>query len=91
MAASGHHPQGAGHQNASEHVKHPYKAMMYLVGDECSQEEFCGLKVEDAPSGLFLVNDVTLKQFDENNNLDIALSMMKASGAFVCGCRLSRC
>ncbi|MDE5817840.1 MAG: hypothetical protein K2N41_08930 [Lachnospiraceae bacterium] len=28
VALSGHHPQGAGHQNASEHIKHPYKAMM---------------------------------------------------------------
>ena len=56
--------------------------MMYLVGDECSQEEFYGLKVEDALSGLFLVNDVTLNQFDENDNMDIALSMMKASEAF---------
>ena len=59
VASSGHHPQGVEHQNASEHVKHPYKAMMYLIGDECAQEEFHGLKVEDAPSGLFLVNDVT--------------------------------
>lgn len=83
VALSGHHPGGAEHQNASEHVKHPYKAMMYLVGDECGQEEFCGLKVEDAPTGLFLVNDVTLNQFDENGILDIALSMMKASEAFV--------
>ena len=35
------------------------------------------MKVEDAPSGLFLTNDVILNQFD------IALSMMKASEAFV--------
>lgn len=83
VAEKGHHPQGEEHQNASEHIKHPYKAMMYLIGDECSREEFCGIKVEDAPSGLFLVNDVTLNQFDENDNLDIALSMMKASEAFV--------
>lgn len=83
VASSGHHPQGAEHQNASEHTKHPYKAMMYLIGDECGQEEFCGLRVEDAPSGLFLVNDVTLNQFDENDKMDIALSMMKASEAFV--------
>lgn len=83
VALSGHHPQGEEHQNASEHIKHPYKAMMYLTGDECSQEEFCGLKVEDAPSGLFLVNDVMLNQFDEDDKLDIALSMMKASEAFV--------
>ena len=83
VAPSGHHPQGVGHQNASEHIKHPYIAMMYLVGDECGQKEFCGLKVEDAPSGLFLVNDVALNQFDENDNMDIALSMMKASEAFV--------
>lgn len=83
VASSGHHPQGAEHQNASEHVKHPYKAMMYLIGDEGSREEFCGLKVEDAPSGLFLVSDVTLNQFDENENMDIALSLMKASEAFV--------
>ena len=83
VASSGHHPQGVEHQNASEHVKHPYKAMMYLIGHECSREEFCGLKVEDAPSGLFLVSDVTLNQFDENENMDIALSLIKASEAFV--------
>ncbi|MDE6739723.1 MAG: AraC family transcriptional regulator [Lachnospiraceae bacterium] len=83
VALSGHHPQGEEHHNASEHVKHPYKAMMYLVGDECGQEEFCGLKVENAPSGLFLVNNVALNQFDENGNLDIALSLMQASEAFV--------
>lgn len=34
VASSGHHPLGEEHQNAPEHVKHPYKAMMYLVGDE---------------------------------------------------------
>ena len=83
VASSGYHPHGVEHQNASEHVKHPYKAMMYLIGDECSREEFCGLKVEDAPSGLFLVSDVTLNQFDENENMDIALSLIKASEAFV--------
>lgn len=83
VAPAGHHPQGEQHQNASEHVRHPYKAMMYLVGEECGQEEFCGQRVENAPSGLFLVNDVTLNQFDENDNMDIALSMMKASEAFV--------
>ena len=83
IAPIGHHPQGAEHQNASEHIKHPYKAMMYLAGDECNQEEFYGLKVEDAPAGLFLLNDVTLNQFDENNHLDMALSLMKASESFV--------
>lgn len=83
VAPCGHHPQGGEHQNASEHIKHPYKAMMYLISDECSRKEFCGLKVEDAPSGLFLVSDVTLNQFDENGDLDIALSLMKASEAFV--------
>lgn len=83
IAPIGHHPQGEGHQNASEHIKHPYKAMMYLVGDECNQTEFHGLKVENAPAGLFLVNDVTLNQFDENNHLDMARSLMKASEAFV--------
>ena len=82
VALHGHHPQGGEHENSSEHIKHPYKAMMYLVGDECSIEEFHGLKVEDAPSGLFLVNNVTLNQFGENDDLDIALSMMKASEAF---------
>lgn len=35
------------------------------------------------PNGLFLVNDVALNQYDENGNMDIALSMMKASDAFV--------
>lgn len=83
VAPFGHHPSGAEHQNASELVKHPYKAMMYLVGSEGSQTEFCGLKVEDAPSGLFLVNDVTLNQMDENGNIDIALSLAKASQAFL--------
>lgn len=83
VAPSGHHPQGTEHRNASEQVRHPYRAMMYLTGDECSQDQFCGLKVEDAPSGLFLASDVALNQYDENGNPDIALSLMKASGAFV--------
>lgn len=83
VAPFGHHPQGDEHQSASEHIKHPYKAMMYLVGDESNREVFCGMKTEDAPTGLFLVNDVALNQFDENDDLDIALSMMRASEAFV--------
>ena len=83
VAPFGHHPKGEKHQNASEHTKHPYTAMMYLIGDECSQDEFFGQKVEDAPSGLFLVNDAALNQFDENGNIDMALSLIKASEAFV--------
>jgi len=46
VADSGHHPQGEEHQNASEHIKHPYRAMMYLVGDERGRDIFCGLEVE---------------------------------------------
>ena len=53
VAPTGHHPQGNEHKNASEHVKHPYKAMMYLVSDECNREEFCGMKIEDAPRVCF--------------------------------------
>lgn len=83
VAPQGHHPQGEEHQNASEHVSHPYTAMMYLVGDECSQMEFFGKKVEDAPTGLFLVNEAALNQYDENGELDMARSLMKASEAFV--------
>lgn len=83
VAPLGHHPQGEEHQNASEHTKHPYTAMMYLIGDECNQDEFYGKKVEDAPSGLFLVNDASLNQFDENGDIDMALSLIKASEAFV--------
>lgn len=83
VAPLGHHPQGEEHQNASEHVCHPYTAMMYLVGDECSQTEFFGKKVEDAPAGLFLVNEATLNQYDENGDIDMARSLMKASEAFV--------
>lgn len=83
IAPKGHHPQGEEHKNASEHVCHPYTAMMYLVGDEWSQEYFCGKKVEDAPAGLFLVNEAVLNQYDENGDLDMALSLMKASEAFV--------
>lgn len=83
VAPLGHHPQGEGHQNASEHTKHPYTAMMYLIGNECQQGEFFGKKVEDAPSGLFLVSDAALNQFDENGDIDMALSLMKASESFV--------
>ena len=53
VASLGHRPQDKEHQNTSEHIKPPYKAMMYLAGDECVLEEFCGLKVKDTPSGLF--------------------------------------
>ncbi len=56
---------------------------MFLIGDECDKESFHGLEVEDAPEGLFLVNDVVLNQYDENGDLDMALSMMKASESFV--------
>lgn len=83
FASIGHHPNGAPHQNASELETHPYIAMMFLIGDECKKEVFHGLQVEEAPEGLFLVNDVVLNQYDENGDLDIALSMMKASESFV--------
>ena len=83
VAPLGHHPQGEEHQNASEHVKHPYTAMMYLIGDEGQQKEFCGKQVEDGPSGLFLVSDAALNQFDENGDIDMALSLIKASESFV--------
>ena len=68
---------------ASEQETHPYVAMMFLVGDECEKKSFHGLTVEDAPEGLFLVNDVVLNQYDENGALDMALSIMKASESFV--------
>lgn len=83
IAPRGHHPQGEAHQNASEHVRHPYTAMMYLIDRERSQRELGGRPVEDAPEGLFLVNEVALNQYDEDGRLDIALSLMKASEAFV--------
>lgn len=82
LAPEGHHPDGGRHRNASEHTRHEYVAMMYLVGSECGLEEFHGLKTEDAPQGLFLVNDVALNQYDENGLLDMAKSMIKASEAF---------
>ncbi len=81
--AAGTPPAGRRASNASEHVCHPYTAMMYLVGDECSQTEFFGKKVEDAPAGLFLVNEAALNQYDENGDIDMARSLMKASEAFV--------
>lgn len=83
LAPKGHHPEGEMHQNAVEHVKHPYQAMMLLVGEECEQEMLYDMPVIDAPNGLFLINDVALNQYDADGNLDIALSMMKASDAFV--------
>ena len=83
IAPIGHHPNGNSHQNASEQETHPYVAMMFLVGDECEKKSFHGLDVEDAPEGLFLVNDVVLNQYDENGDLDMALSMMRASESFV--------
>lgn len=82
-APQGHHPNGEAHSNADEHVSHPYRAQMYLIGDECKLDTFHGKEVIPAPQGLFLVNSVALNQYDENGNLDIALSMMKASEAFV--------
>lgn len=83
LAPKGHHPDGENHQNASEHVKHPYIAMMFLIGDEVKQETFHGLPVHDAPDGIYLVNDVALNQYDEHGKLDMALSMIKASDSFV--------
>lgn len=83
VAPMGHHPEEVQHQNASEHESHPYIAMMYLVGEEGIMDSFHGKKVEDAPEGLFLINDVALNQYDENGDMDMALSMMKASEAFM--------
>ncbi len=83
IAPIGHHPGGNSHQNASEKEVHPYIAMMFLEGDECEKKTFHGQEVLDAPEGLFLVNNVSLNQYDKNGKLDMALSMMKASEAFV--------
>ncbi|WP_167955348.1 helix-turn-helix transcriptional regulator [Anaerosporobacter faecicola] len=83
LAPKGHHPDGKEHENAEEHVSHPYSAMMVLLGEEGQQDTYCGKKVEDAPNGLFLVNEVLLNQYDEYGNLDMARSMMKASEAFM--------
>lgn len=82
LAPIGHHPKGQ-HENASEHVKHPYKAMVLLLDDEVKDDEFCGKKIENGPDGLYLVNDVSLNQYDENGVLDMAMCMIKASEAFV--------
>lgn len=82
VAPKGHHPDGEQHQNADEHVSHPYTAMVFLLGDEGKQPLFHGKEVLDAPQGLYLVNDVALNQHDENGKLDMALSMIKASEAF---------
>ncbi len=83
LAPKGHHPDGEPHKDASEHVKHPYQAMMLLIGEEGHAETFHGMPVVDAPEGIYLVNDVALNQFDNDGNLDMALSMMKASDAFM--------
>ena len=82
VAPIGHHPKGQ-HENASEHVKHPYKAMMFLLDEEAESGEFCEKKVEAGPDGLYLVNDVALNMYDENGFLDMALCLVKASEAFV--------
>lgn len=89
LAPKGHHPNGENHQNAEEHTSHPYRAMMFLLDSEIQEIEklgkndYKGLSVMDAPKGLFLVNDVALDQYDENGVMDMALSMIKASEAFV--------
>lgn len=83
FAPCGHHPNGVPHLNAFESDAHPYEAMMFLIGDECELSSFHGMNVENAPNGLFLVNEVVLNQYDEDGNLDIAFSMMKASESFV--------
>ncbi|NLG04249.1 MAG: helix-turn-helix transcriptional regulator [Clostridia bacterium] len=82
LAPNGHHPQGQ-HENASEHVKHAYRAMMMLLEEEAQPDVLYGKQVEAGPDGLYLVNDVALNQYDENGFLDMALCMIKASEAFV--------
>lgn len=39
VAPIGHHPEG-NHEDASEHVKHPYKAMMFLLDEEANTKDF---------------------------------------------------
>lgn len=72
-APYGHHPV------SSEEEPHEYIAMMLLYGEEGQNNYLSGVKVCDAPKGLFLVGDVVLNEFDANGNIDIGASMKKSS------------
>ena len=49
VALSGHHPQGEEHQNASEHIEHPYKAMIRILMD---LQKFCMRRITLCSNGL---------------------------------------
>ena len=72
-APCGHHPE------SSEEEQHEYVAMMLLYGEEGQNDYISGVKVCDAPKGLYLVGDVMLNEFDDNGNIDIGESMKKSS------------
>ncbi len=81
VAPLGHHPKGE-HKDAGEHIRHPYTAMMLLLGEEADAPMFHEKPVENGPDGLYLVSDVALNTYDENGDLDMARCLIEASSAF---------
>ena len=79
-APKGHHPNGEEHQPNEEIGSHEYVAQMFLFDDEGNHDMFLGAEVCDAPKGLFLVGDVVMNEFNDDDTIDIGSSMEKAYG-----------
>lgn len=74
-APKGHHPEGVEHQPNEEENSHEYVMNLFLLGDEGNGDTFLGAKVYDAPKGLYLVGDIALNEFNEDESIDIGSSM----------------
>lgn len=79
-APNGHHPNGDEHQSNEEIGSHAYTAQMFLFEDEGKNNNFLNADVCDAPTGLFLVGDVVMNEFNDDGSIDIGSSMQKSYG-----------
>jgi AraC family transcriptional regulator len=77
-APKGHHPDGDEHHPNEEIGSHEYMAQMFLFDDEGKNNTFLGADVCDAPSGLFLIGDVVMNEFNDDGTIDMGSSMEKA-------------
>ena len=84
-APKGHHPGGEAHQADEGPGCHEYLAQMILYGREGDEGRFLGADVVDGPSGLYLVGDVVLNEFNSDGSIDIGESMQK-SGSVMFEC-----
>jgi len=79
-APKGHHPKGEHHQKGEQIGMHEYVMQMLLVAEEGIGSTFLGAHVCDAPQGLFLIGDVALNEFNNDEAIDLGSSMQTAFG-----------